>query len=146
MSQTKKILLIDDEASILGITEAMLERIAEKHKLSFDIKTSSDSVHVLFDLVHQQKDDFDLIFMDIRMPKVCGEEIFRSMQLMDSKAQDRVIFVTAYPDDLNNAIFGVKLRVLRKPFHLKDIEAIVLRVFGLDDGENEPWETLENKA
>ncbi len=144
--QIRKILLVDDEESILGITSAMLERIADKHGLDFDIKTSSDAVHVLYDLVHQQKDDFDLIFMDVRMPRVCGEEIYRSMQLMDSKGQDRVVFVTAYPDDLVDAIFGVPLKILKKPFHLRDVEKIVLRIFDLDDGSgDEPWETLENK-
>jgi len=147
--QTKKILLVDDEESILGITEAMLKRIAEKYDLTFDIISSSDAVHVLYDLVHQKKDDFDLIFMDVRMPKVCGEEIYRSMELMDSKGQDKVVFVTAYPEDLIDAIFGVKLRILRKPFHLRDVEKIVVRMFDLDSehkDDDEPWETLENKV
>jgi len=143
--ETKRILLVDDEDSILGVTLAMLRKIADKHGLKFDIKTSSDPVHVLYDLVHQQKDDYDLIFMDVRMPKVCGEEIYRSMQLMDSRAQEKVVFVTAYPEDLVDAIFGVKLKIVRKPFHMADIERVVLHFFGTESGGETPWEEMENR-
>jgi len=105
MNQTKKILLLDDEATTLSVIESMLNRIAEKHELSFDIVASSDPIHVLYDLVHQQKDDFDLILMDVRMPKVCGEEIYRSMQMMGSDSLNRLVFVTAYSNDLLASIF-----------------------------------------
>jgi len=146
MNQTKKILLLDDEATTLIVLESMLKRIAEKHGLTFDISSSSDPVHVLYDLVHQKKDDFDLILMDVRMPKVCGEEIYRSMQMMGSDSLDRLVFVTAYSNDLLASIFGVPLKVLRKPFQVEALERVVATMFGLEGAvaEKDAWEVLEN--
>ncbi len=143
----KRVLIVDDDASVLRVTTQMLQSVADRLGIPVEIQGTGDPIHVLYDLVYQQREDFDLVLLDIRMPKVCGEEIFRSMQLMDSALQERVVFITAYPDDLREAVFGVKLKVIRKPFRLQQVEDMCVKLFGLEDrfGEREaPWIEMEN--
>ncbi|MDX8401335.1 MAG: response regulator [Mariprofundaceae bacterium] len=146
MPEAKRILIVDDDPQVLKTTVGMVRAAAKKLGIPVEIDETSDPIHVLYDLVYQARDDYDLVMLDIRMPKVCGEEIFRSMQLMDSKLQERVVFVTGYAEDLNGAVFGVRLRVIEKPFRLEAVENMLVHVLGLEGAEArpEPWTIIVN--
>ncbi len=144
-----KILVVDDDPGVLQTTVRMLRAAAGKLGVPVAIDETSDPIHVLYDLVYQGRDDYDLVMLDIRMPKVCGEEIFRSMQMMDSALQDRVVFVTGYADDLLGAVFGAQLRVIEKPFRMETIENVLVHVFGIEPLMAErpaPWRIIANDA
>ena len=124
----KKILSVDDEEAVLRCFERALK--AKK----YDIKTCSDSEQALAIL---EKEDFDLIMLDVKMPKANGFEIYE--QIKKKKTPVAVLFVTAYP-----ASFAAKSEpmvhmwreefsdgntdILYKPF---DIDTLVEKVEGL---------------
>ncbi len=148
-ASVRKVLVVDDDPGVLQTTSRMLRAAAGTLGVPIEIDETSDPIHVLYDLVYQEKDDYDLVMLDIRMPKVCGEEIFRSMQMMDSALQDRVVFVTGYADDLLGAVFGAPLRVIEKPFRMETIENVLVHVFGVEPLASErpaPWRIISNDA
>lgn len=124
----KTILSVDDEEAILKCFERAL-----KFK-GYDITTTTDTDAALEMLA---KRDFDLIMLDVRMPKANGFEIYQQIKKKGKPVS--VLFVTAYP-----ASFSAKSEpivrmwedefadgntdILYKPF---DIDTLIEKVEGL---------------
>ena len=81
----RRILLVDDDPNITYILGMML-------KLNdFDVHPFTDPEAALADF---GKDKFDLLLLDVRMPKMTGFELYRKMKEIDRNA--KVCFVTSY--------------------------------------------------
>jgi DNA-binding response OmpR family regulator len=83
----KRILIIDDEIDItftfkLGLEDSGL----------FTVDTSNDPHDMLFNF---KPGMYDLLLMDIRMPKMSGYELYKEIRKIDAKI--KVIFLTASP-------------------------------------------------
>ena len=83
----KRILIIDDEVDItftfkLGLEDSGL----------FTVDTSNDPHDMLFNF---KPGMYDLLLMDIRMPKMSGYELYKEIRKIDAKI--KVIFLTASP-------------------------------------------------
>jgi DNA-binding response OmpR family regulator len=81
----KRILIIDDEVDItftfkLGLEDSGL----------FTVDTSNDPHDMLFNF---KPGMYDLLLMDIRMPKMSGYELYKEIRKIDAKI--KVIFLTA---------------------------------------------------
>ena len=65
--------------------------------------------------------DFDLIFMDLKMPKMNGVETMAKIREFNQSTP--VVFVTAYPDSdlMERALALGPITVLRKPFSKEDL-------------------------
>lgn len=124
----KKILAVDDEEAILGCFERALEIEG------YTVSTTSDSDKAL-DII--SKKDFDLIMLDVCMPKVDGFEIYQ--QIKKKGKPVAVLFVTAYPASfstrsepivrmLENEFSDGNTDILYKPF---DIATLIEKVEGL---------------
>ncbi|RMG90813.1 MAG: response regulator [Zetaproteobacteria bacterium] len=108
------------------ITSAFLRRYAEEHNMPVDITCATDPVKGLFEAT-AHGDQFDLILLDIRMPKLTGDEIFNSLMQIKPELLDRVLFVTGYRQDLKGRFTDQPLRILDKPFRYAQLaEAISL--------------------
>jgi len=106
------ILVIDDEELIRALFKETLE------ELGHEVITTGISAEGL-QLVKQQ--DFDMVFLDLKMPVMDGAELFRRIKAI--KPRLPVTIITGYPDSdmmartLAQGPFGV----MNKPFGESDI-------------------------
>jgi excisionase family DNA binding protein len=106
------ILVVDDEEVVRLLFKTILGELG--HQVSgAEVATKG------LELVKQQ--DFDLVFLDLKMPEMDGAELFRQIKLVKPKLP--VIIMTGYPDSemmaraLSHGPFGV----MNKPFGEADI-------------------------
>ena len=110
------ILVVDDEEVIRLLFKETLEELG--HKV---ITTEAGSEGL--DLVKQR--DFDLVFLDLKMPGMDGAELFR--QIRTIKPELPVTIITGYPDSalMARALTHGPFGVMEKPFGESDIVAAV---------------------
>jgi excisionase family DNA binding protein len=112
----KKVLVVDDEASICELYVKALDR----KRFMVDVTTSGREA---VGLVGQNA--YDFIFLDLKMPKMDGVETFKEMKKVGTRAL--VAIVTAYPESdlLAEAMKLGPLTVILKPFDLAEIQKAV---------------------
>ncbi len=115
MSQVIKVLAVDDEDTVQSIVAAFLNRFLGEKNIECEIKTISDPVQGLFEL-SMNGDQYQAILLDVRLPKLTGDEIYNSLIHVNPNLLERVLFVTGYPDDLLERFPDLTLNVLQKPF------------------------------
>jgi len=112
--QDMKILIVDDVSENIQVAMNILKE--ENYSLSF----ASDGYEALELL---KAEDFDLILLDIMMPKLDGFEVCRRIKLMDDVKDIPIIFLTA-KSDIDSIAKGFKLGgvdYIVKPFHAEEI-------------------------
>ena len=116
-----KCLIIDDEPLAIEVLESYVEKV-ERLQL---VKTFRNAIKA-FDFL--QKEQVDLIFLDIQMPKLTGIDFLKTL-----KNPPKVIFTTAYRE---YALEGYELEVtdyLLKPISFERFLKAIAKVF--DDKE-----------
>ena len=120
-----KILAIDDEDTVQSIVSAFLERFLGEKNITFDVKSFNDPVQGLFELSSNGA-SYQIILLDVRLPRLTGDEIYNSLMHVNPELLNRVLFVTGYPDDLEARFPDMPLNILTKPFRYQAFcEAIV---------------------
>lgn len=114
--RSKRILIVDDEKDITDTFKITLEQQQE----GFEVITYNDPDLAL----SQFKENwFDLILLDIRMPKMTGFELYRRLNEIDSKS--KVCFITAfdiYYDEFKKVFPSLEVKCfLRKPISTSDL-------------------------
>lgn len=114
--RSKRILIVDDEKDITDTFKITLEQQQE----GFEVITYNDPDLAL----SQFKENwFDLILLDIRMPKMTGFELYRRLNEIDSKP--KVCFITAfdiYYDEFKKVFPSLEVKCfLRKPISTSDL-------------------------
>ena len=106
------ILVIDDEESIRTLFKKTLEELG--HRV-IAAETGSEGL----ELVKQQ--DFDLVFLDLKMPGMVGDELFGRIKAI--KPRLPVTIITGYPDSgmMRRALAQGPFGVMNKPFGESDI-------------------------
>ena len=110
-----KVLIIDDEDSVQSILAAFLNRYVSEKGMQSNIVSMSDPVQSLFELTSHGA-DYQLILLDVRIPKLSGDEIYSSLEQVNPEILGSIIFVTGYPEDLYDRMPGKTFNVLQKPF------------------------------
>jgi len=110
------ILVVDDEKIVRSLFKDTLEELG--HRV-ITAETGSEGL----ELVKQQ--DFDLVFLDLKMPGMDGAELFR--QIKTIKPTLPVTIITGYPDSemMSRALAHGPFGVMKKPFDELDIVAAV---------------------
>jgi len=110
------ILVVDDEQMIRLLFKETLEELG--HSV-ITAETGSEGL----DLVKQK--DFDLVFLDLKMPGMDGATLFRHIKAI--KPRLPVTIITGYPDSgmMRRALAQGPLGVMNKPFSESDIIAAV---------------------
>ncbi|MDP2701899.1 MAG: response regulator, partial [Candidatus Rokubacteria bacterium] len=117
MSDRARILVVDDE---VGPRESLRMIL----KPSYDIATADSGDAALKTL---EAFSPDLVFMDIKMPKMDGIELLRRIKAIDPTIE--AVMITAYAslDTVKNALTHGAFEYLIKPFSRVDLEETVRR-------------------
>jgi DNA-binding NtrC family response regulator len=109
------VLTIDDEETVQNILTAFVHRYMKGKEMNCNVKAISDPVQGLFEL-STNGDHYAVILLDVRLPKLTGDEIYNSLVHVNPGLLSRVMFVTGYPDDIAERFPDKELRILQKPF------------------------------
>jgi len=131
MTDVIKVLAIDDEDTVQSILAAFINRYLGEKGLQSSIKTLSDPVQGLFELT-TQGNQYSVILLDVRLPKLTGDEIYSSLIHVNPDLLERVLFVTGYPDDLTERFPDKNLNILQKPFRYQDFTEKLNSILKLD--------------
>jgi len=110
-----KVLLVDDDSLMHEVIRVFLNRYGQERSIDVDVKALHDPVQGLLEL-SGNGGAYDIILLDVRLPKLAGDEIYKSLARKMPELLDRVIFITASPDKLHSKLPEQDLRVLGKPF------------------------------
>lgn len=118
-----RILLIDDEASVLDILSRMLRR------KGYYVDTANNGTAGLAFLF---KSHYDLILSDIRMPEVNGPEFYQQVRAKDPALAQRIVFTTGdtINADIRRFLDETQAPFLSKPFEMDELLAQIQKVMG----------------
>jgi CheY-like chemotaxis protein len=118
MSKEFDILIVDDDDMARFLVHKSVEKIAKNSGFSCRLYEAEDGIDAV---IKCNEMDFDLIFMDIRMPKMDGFDATK--QILAEKPNSKVITITAEPIDLarKRGIDMGMLDVIPKPLKRYDI-------------------------
>ena len=105
----KKILIVDDEYDILESLKMLLEGVGYEVKI---VDNGLDAIKIL------KKEKFDLVILDILMPKLSGIKTLEKIRADKKIANQKVIFLTVVLPNANgkNIIKNLKpLAYIGKP-------------------------------
>ncbi len=119
--EVKRVLVADDEGVVIDLLDYYLR--SEGHS----VEVSRDGRAALNKL---KENDYDLIFCDVRMPQLSGQELFQWIEANKPILAERVIFITgdvATPETLSFLNDPPK-RWLEKPFDLTELRQMIAGV------------------
>ena len=109
-----KILIIDDDRDINNLFKIYLEHD------DFQVDSYTDPVDALY---YFKKDEYDLILLDLKMPKIDGIAMFYALKNRDDKA---IICLTtadmSYLQQLKEKIPNIEKYVIHKPILLRNLK------------------------
>jgi two-component system, OmpR family, response regulator ChvI len=109
----KRILIVDDEPSITLAFKKGLENDG------FEVDTFTDPSSALLNF---KTNSYDLLLLDVKMPKMNGFELYQEMQKIDNKV--KVCFITA---------FEVYYEALREVFPNLEIGCFIRKPIEIDE-------------
>ncbi|HEY9165373.1 MAG TPA: response regulator [Candidatus Kryptonia bacterium] len=121
-----KVLVVDDEEALRFLLASELEAEA------FEVQSAGDGDEAI-EFVrkkNEQGDRYDVVLLDIKMPKVDGFEVLKYVKV--NVPETKVIMLTAYAD-VKNAIESLRLGAsdfVSKPYDLDDILTSINRALG----------------
>ena len=113
MSSKGSILIVDDE---IDITLAFKKGLESN---GFTVDIYNDPVTALLNF---KSDFYDLILVDVRMPKMNGFELYQEIEKLDKKS--KVCFITA---------FEVYYHALREIFPTLEVSCFIRKPIEIDD-------------
>jgi excisionase family DNA binding protein len=111
-----RILVIDDEESVRILIKKSLEKLGQEVVIT-------GSGHEGLKLI--QEGDFNLVFLDLKMPEMDGAEVFG--RIRQEKPNMPVVIITGYPDSklMMKAMSFGPFSIMNKPFSNTDIVQVV---------------------
>jgi two-component system, cell cycle sensor histidine kinase and response regulator CckA len=109
MSQTTRILAIDDEAPLVGLIEKFLSR------MGFTVDTALDGTSA-WERFEAAAEPYHLVIADLTLPDANGLEL--ASRMMRAQPDLKVLLCSGYPVDLSTmpAEFQSRVNSLQKPF------------------------------
>jgi two-component system copper resistance phosphate regulon response regulator CusR len=144
------ICLVEDEQKVAAFISKGLEEHGYKIRTAIDGATAKAMI---------QKENFDLLILDVMLPDINGIELCRQIRFTDTKTP--ILMLTAL-DQIQNKVSGLKAGAddyLVKPFHfvemLARIEALLRRqkvvetadhILVFDDLKLDTWSNIAERA
>jgi len=118
-----RILVIDDERAVRELISDALA--IEGH----DVHTAENGKEAL-DLIGQHR--YDLVFCDLRMPEMDGQQLYEEVQRDYPQVLKRIVFVTAqaHSSDYGPFLRTTGIPVIEKPFTLRQLRQMVDKMVG----------------
>ncbi len=119
MPKLESILIIDDDVSLTRILRE------ELNSVGYDVEVINNGTEALDRL---QKEFYDLILLDIKMPEINGFDILK--ELKGKNYPGKIIVMTAYAD-VENTLLAKKLGAddfLPKPYDLDELLITIQKV------------------
>lgn len=115
-SGTTKVLIVDDETSLLNLLEAYLTR------MGFEVTACTRAADGL-EIFENDPQRYSFVLADMNMPDMSGEELVR--RVLKASENVRVLVCSGFPVDVSK--FGAAGRVgfVQKPFLPRDIEQAI---------------------
>jgi two-component system, OmpR family, response regulator ChvI len=114
-TRKKKILLVDDDPDITTSFHLSLEDTG-----LFEVETHNDSTEALSNF---RSNSYDLVLLDIKMPKMSGFELYDKIKKLDSNV--KVCFISAfdpYSSELKEELLSLKIECfIPRPIQIKEL-------------------------
>jgi CheY-like chemotaxis protein len=121
-----RLLIIDDDATIVNL----LQEVFRAEGCVLDV--ASDGYDGLIKL---RTGDYDMVVLDMRLPRVDGELFLRASSAEHIDITDRVIAITADLEDYRDVLDALRICYMQKPFSIQAMVGLV----------REKWKQLYNK-
>jgi len=108
------ILIVDDQQSNVSLIEELLFRIGYSH-----ITSTTDPTAVL---ELYRKNRYDLILLDLQMPKMNGFEVMEGLKEIDAEGYLPVLVITAQPSHKLQALAAGAKDFIAKPFDVVEMQ------------------------
>lgn len=107
------VLVVDDDEALQGMFALFLKRTGFNQLV---VGTGSEALATL------AKQKFDLCFLDLQLPDITGDEIYKVAK--DKYPEMPIVIITGYPDSemMNNILRFGPVTVLKKPLKVEDLE------------------------
>ena len=112
----EKILVVDDEQSMRDVLSIMLKRAG------YGVTTASDGEEAVG---HIHKEIFDLVITDLRMPKMGGLEVLKTVKACSPETVVLVITAFASAESAVEAMKHGAYDYLTKPFQVDEVQLII---------------------
>ncbi len=113
-----KILIVDDEQLVRWFMERALI------KKGFEVKSAS-SVQSALEIL--EKEDFDIVFTDLKMPEENGAILVDKLREMPHRPA--IVVCSAYiTSETDQQFRKMEVHTLKKPFKLKELEVILQKI------------------
>jgi two-component system, NtrC family, response regulator PilR len=112
----EKILVVDDEQSLRDVLSIMLKRAG------YAVTSVADGEEAIEQV---QKEIFDLVITDLRMPKVDGMEVLRAVKSTSPETVVLIITAFATADSAVEAMKQGAYDYLTKPFQVDEVQLII---------------------
>jgi two-component system response regulator PilR (NtrC family) len=112
----EKILVVDDEQSLREVLSIMLKRAG------YVVTSVADGEEAI---EHLNKEIFDLVITDLRMPKVDGMEVLKAVKSASPETVVLVITAFATADSAVEAMKQGAYDYLTKPFQVDEVQLII---------------------
>ena len=120
MADRKRALVVEDEEPI----RVMLSRVIARN--DFDVDTAKDGAEAINRL---QDNGYDVILLDLMMPRVSGFDVLRHMSEHHPDQLKRTIIASAIPESDLRQLEVPVFSIHSKPF---DMSALVADIRGVD--------------
>jgi PAS domain S-box-containing protein len=111
---TERILLVDDEESIINMEKRMLEL------LGYEVTSNTSSIEA-FELFRNNPDQFDLVISDMAMPNMAGDKLAEKM--IEIRPDIPILICTGFSENMSEKealIMGIR-GFLLKPIVMNDL-------------------------
>jgi len=117
---TKTVLIVDDEPAIVRVLKDALGVFRHEH--GYKVETAPDGADALVALEREQ---FDLVLLDMYMPRMSGLELLERMRQL--KMRTPVLMLTGNDDARTaaDALASGIFAYIPKPFELQQLEHLV---------------------
>ncbi|MDQ7831046.1 MAG: response regulator [Desulfovibrionaceae bacterium] len=97
-----KILVVEDDATSRGVLHAILSEFGQ-----CDLAADGEEGLAVFEQAFSRKEPYDLVCLDILLPRMDGQEVLRRIRRLESSAEagqggeTKVVMITALSDPKN---------------------------------------------
>jgi DNA-binding response OmpR family regulator len=125
-----RILVVDDEPDIAQVLKMGLE------DNGFAVDVYNDPLDVISNF---KADSYDLLLLDIKMPKMTGFELYKRLHQIDEKA--KICFITAYElyyDEFKRVFPKIKVECfIHKPVSINNLARVIKDELQQKDGNKD---------